>query len=257
MIVIADDFGLSEEVNAAIVEAFDRGLLTGASIIANMPAFEEACELAAEHGFQDRVGTHLNLTEGTPLTEPIKSYSRFSDGQGRFRYWRHADYAFRLNRAEWAAVRGELRAQIMRCRENGIPVSHLDSHNHVHNKRAIGRILISLALELEIPRVRLAHNCGSHTHLAARAYHTWFVNRSLRRMGLAGTRWYGGTEDYRHLERSGVPAESLKSFELSTHPGFENGVLVDWLAQPVRPLEDVLRELDPSGQPRRSARAAS
>ena len=69
MIVIADDFGLSEEVNAAIVEAFDRGLLTGASIIANMPAFEEACELAAEHGFQDRVGTHLNLTEGTPLTE--------------------------------------------------------------------------------------------------------------------------------------------------------------------------------------------
>lgn len=246
MIVVADDFGFSDEINAAIIEAFERGLITHASIIANTPAFAEACKLARERGLLGRLGTHLNLTEGIPLTDPMKACRRFCDDQGRFRYWRKDDHAFRISRDEHNAVTAELRAQILRCRMSGIQPTHLDSHNHVHNKRAIGKIAVSLALELDVPRVRLAHNCGAHASFANRLYKAWFVNRGLQRAGLAGTRWYGGTDDFLHLKQSGAPTESLESFELNTHPAYRNGVLVDWIVQPHRPLEDLLAEIVPS-----------
>jgi predicted glycoside hydrolase/deacetylase ChbG (UPF0249 family) len=239
LIIVADDFGLSDDVNAAIVEAFDRGLITHTSVIANLPAFERACELAHEHGLTAKIGVHLNLTEGETLTEPIRSCRRFCDDQGHFRLWRAADRAFRLHRAERDAVTGELRTQILRCGGRGIAVTHLDSHKHVHGKRAIGRIVISLARELGVPRVRLAHNCGTRIGFANRVYKAWLVNRGLRRAGLAGTRWYGTAEDYRHLMSSGVPPARLDSIEVNCHPIYRNGLLVD-LDHPDRPLENLL-----------------
>lgn len=203
-----------------------------------MPGFVDGCTLASERELLDRIGAHLVLTEGEPLTDPIRYCRRFCDERGRFRYWRAADHAFHLRRVERDAVSRELHAQISRCRERGLPIAHLDSHHHVHNKRAIGRIVISLARELRVPRVRLAHNCGPRIGFLNRAYKAWF-NADLRRAGLAGTRWYGSLEDFVHVRESGVPASLLDSFELNVHPVYRNGVLVD-LAHPERPLEELL-----------------
>jgi len=239
MIVVADDFGLEEEINAAIVEAFERGLITHTSMLANTPGFEAACELAQERGLTGRIGVHLNLTEARPLTEAIRSVSRFCDENGQFRNWRRESRAFRLPRPERDAVATEVRAQVLRCREGGIDVTHIDSHKHVHNKPAIGRIVASVASELGVPRVRLAHNCGARVGPANRLYKDLFVNRRLRRAGLAGTRWYGSFDDYRRLRDSGVAPERLDSFEANLHPVFRDGVLAD-LDHPDRPLEPPL-----------------
>lgn len=47
--VNADDFGLIGGVNRAVIEAHARGILTSATVMANMPAFDEAVRLAKEH----------------------------------------------------------------------------------------------------------------------------------------------------------------------------------------------------------------
>jgi predicted glycoside hydrolase/deacetylase ChbG (UPF0249 family) len=237
LIITADDFGISDDVNTAIVEALDCGYVTHASLMANMPAFEHACDLAREHGLVERVGVHLVLTQGDPLTTPIRSCGRFCDEQGQFRYWRSGDRALRLSRAESANVLGEVRAQVLRCRGCGLRAGHLDSHHHVHNKLGIAGIVIDLARELRVPRVRLAHNCGRHIGLANRIYKDW-INARLRNAGLAGTRWFGSPSDYLRLQASGVPARRLESFEVNTHPGFRDGVVVD--LQDGRPLEEFL-----------------
>jgi predicted glycoside hydrolase/deacetylase ChbG (UPF0249 family) len=62
IIANADDFGLNDEVNQAIVEAFEKHMISSATLMANMPGFEEACELAHRHGLLGRIGVHLNLT---------------------------------------------------------------------------------------------------------------------------------------------------------------------------------------------------
>ncbi len=72
LIVNADDFGYSHDVNMAIVEAFEKGYITNTTIMVNMPGFDEAVELSKKYGFFDKVGLHLNLFEGVPLTGGIK-----------------------------------------------------------------------------------------------------------------------------------------------------------------------------------------
>ncbi len=60
LIVNADDFGLSMGINAGIIEGFEKGILTSASIMVNAPAFEQAVELAHLHEALG-IGVHLNV----------------------------------------------------------------------------------------------------------------------------------------------------------------------------------------------------
>ena len=55
----ADDFGMSAEVNRAMVEAFHKGAISSATLITNMPGFAEACELAHRHRLLGKIGLHL------------------------------------------------------------------------------------------------------------------------------------------------------------------------------------------------------
>lgn len=225
MIVTADDLGLSAAVNGAIVEAFERGLITHASLMANMPSFDEACELIHERGLAGRIGVHLVLTAGVPLSEPLRRCRRFCDQDGDFFYWRGLDRMVHLSAYEQSLVMDEMREQALRARAAGLPVVHLDSHHHVHVKHALGPLARRLARELAIGRVRLAHNCGAAMSRSNRLYKHWY-NQRLRRDGLAGSRWLGGIDDYRRM-RDRLPAGELDRFEVVAHPTWHEGVLVD------------------------------
>src|SRR6201996_9739990 len=72
LIINADDFGLSSIVNRAILSGMEEGLVTSTSMMANMPGFEHGVGLARVHAkLAGRIGVHLNLTEGPPLTKPV------------------------------------------------------------------------------------------------------------------------------------------------------------------------------------------
>src|SRR6185369_5219302 len=63
LIVNADDFGVSEPVNEAIIRAFNEGVLTSASLMVTGVAFEQAVMLAKENpGLA--VGIHLVTVVG-------------------------------------------------------------------------------------------------------------------------------------------------------------------------------------------------
>src|SRR5258708_1899979 len=83
IIVHADDFGMSAEVNRAIVEAFENNVISSTTLMTNMPGFDEACELAHRHRLLGKIGLHLNLTSGYPFSSPIRQSPRFCDNVGR------------------------------------------------------------------------------------------------------------------------------------------------------------------------------
>ena len=84
VIINADDFGLNREENAVIVRAFRRGLISSATLMANMPAFAQACALIHSEGLHGRVGLHVNLTYGRPLGSAIASQRCFCNASGEF-----------------------------------------------------------------------------------------------------------------------------------------------------------------------------
>ena len=70
LIVNADDFGLTPGINRAIIEAHTRGIVTSATLMANMPAFYEAVQLAKVHPALG-IGLHFNITQGRPVAAPV------------------------------------------------------------------------------------------------------------------------------------------------------------------------------------------
>ncbi len=153
LIINADDFGLCEGVNKAIVEAHTNGVLTSTTIMTNMPAAQQAVELAKTLPTLG-VGVHLNLTDGTPvrrdaIVEPLLGPDdNFGLSPGRLSLLSIASSKIR------AAIEAELAAQIQWTIEKGLKPTHLDSHKHVHSFPAMFSIVCRLANRFEITAIR-------------------------------------------------------------------------------------------------------
>jgi hopanoid biosynthesis associated protein HpnK len=153
MIINADDFGLCEGVNKAVAEAHNNGVLTSATIMANMPGLDEAVEMAKKTP-RLGVGVHLNLTEGRPISSDRQVEALVGDG-GEFKYSAYtlaAKYFF--DRRLCKAIEIELAAQIEVVIGKGIKPTHLDSHKHFHCFGPIYKIVCSLAERFGIGAVR-------------------------------------------------------------------------------------------------------
>jgi chitin disaccharide deacetylase len=143
LIINADDFGFTRDVNAGIVHAHREGVLTSTTLMANGDAFEDAVRLARETPSLD-IGCHLVLIQGHALTTgqrfpdtPQEAIAGFLKPKGRFNVYQ------------------ELRTQIEKIIAAGIRPTHLDSHKHSHIFPTIFRVVVRLAQEFGIPYVRL------------------------------------------------------------------------------------------------------
>jgi chitin disaccharide deacetylase len=224
--VNADDFGLTPSVNRAIVQAFQSNLITSASIMANMPSFEEACALAVKNNLNGKIGVHLNLVEGLPITEGIKRLPRFCDEKGCF--LGKKSRVLTLTSREKDTVEQELDAQIRKSIETGIFPVHLDSHHCYHRAWPICSIVIKLARKYGIDSVRIERNCGPHRHPVHKLYHFLFNSR-LRILGLARSRFFGSVDDMFYDKD-----RSLEDIEIMVHPGLDsdNHIIDAWVTEP-------------------------
>lgn len=211
VIVNADDFGLNEHVNAVILRAFQSGLISSATVMANMPAFRGACALARQQpSVRGRVGLHFNLSHGQPLSEAILQEADFCNAVGGFAFGVSRKRLW-LSRRTRQAVEQELYAQWQRCLDLGLMPSHLDSHQHVHNIWPIGEILARFAAREGVP-VRLARNLGRNITPVKRVF-KGLLNRRLRHLAGGGADFVCTPQD---LRDGLAPRDGL--LEVITHP---------------------------------------
>jgi len=222
IVVSADDFGMSAEINRAIVTAFERDLISNTSIMANMAGFEDACALTERLRLHGRVGTHLNLSEGCPLTDTMRGIVRFCGSDGMRRRTKPILW---LGSEERAAVEHELEAQVRACLRRGLRPAHLNSHHHFHAEWPVGAIVARLAKRYGIESVRITRNCGPGMGVARRLYKAAY-NRRLRKFGLSTVDYFGSVDHVLPL----LPGLA-GTCEVSVHPGFDaHGVLIDRLS---------------------------
>ena len=215
-IVTGDDLGLNESVNRAIITSLLERYCTSASLMANMPGFDDAVALIGSHGLQDRIGVHLVLTEGQALSQAIRECPRLCDSKGAFLLTR-SRRVWRLTRSERRAVSEEFRQQIARCRSSGIRLTHADSHSHIHEEWGILPLVIEVCRRQAIPFLRLARNCGPTTGRCKTMYRT-LVNHRIASAGLAHTLYFGSWADYEYsLPHMSSHAENC-SIEIMVHP---------------------------------------
>lgn len=155
LIINADDFGLCEGVNKAVAKAHTDGVLTSTTIMANMPAADDAAQIARELPSLG-LGVHLNLTGGRALSSQ-PALRPLLNARGEFTASAAKVAFFTVTPIIRAAVKAELAAQIQWVIDKGLHPTHLDSHKHIHTVPHIFSIVCQLARRFEIPAIRFAY----------------------------------------------------------------------------------------------------
>jgi predicted glycoside hydrolase/deacetylase ChbG (UPF0249 family) len=133
LIVNADDLGRSPGINEGVVEAFERGIVTSASLMARWPAAAPAAKLAHERPALS-VGLHVDLAEWTL----------------RHGAWRPVYERVPVDDAGAVAKEVDSQLELFHALIGQEP-SHLDSHQHVHHSLVVGSILRDRAARLGVP----------------------------------------------------------------------------------------------------------
>lgn len=238
LIVNADDFGLRKEIDVGVAEAFDRGIVTSASLMPTGDSFEHAVALARERPALD-LGIHLALTERRALTASRRIPSLVDQAGWFAASWQH--FLRRYPRTRTGEIEAELRAQIERALSTGLPFSHMDSHQHLHMLPKVLPVVVGLASEYRIGAVRcprqvrscstgggLLHSTRRRTELVALRALCCLGARSLRGNGFLTA------DDFRGFAEAGRwKADSLGRTihglgtgltEVGCHPGADDSV---------------------------------
>lgn len=165
LIVNADDFGISRGVNRGIVEAHRNGLVTSASLMANLPSAEDALTRATTCPDLS-LGLHLTLTAGRPLSRP-DLVPTLVDSEGQFSLLGRLLARLSAGRVSQDEIRRELTAQVEWSLRRSVRPDHLDSHHHVHTHPVVAPIVIALAREHNVAWVRCPVERGVSPSLLA------------------------------------------------------------------------------------------
>ncbi|MCP5116113.1 MAG: hopanoid biosynthesis-associated protein HpnK [bacterium] len=131
LIVTADDFGLCVPVNEAVEQAHRDGVLTCASLMVTGSATEDAVARARRLPSL-KVGLHIVVVEGKPIL-PAESVPALVDNHGELeRNFSLAGLRFFFRPGARAQLEREIRAQFEAFRRTGLPLDHVNTHNHMH-----------------------------------------------------------------------------------------------------------------------------
>jgi len=258
LIVTADDFGASPEVNDAVERAHRDGILTAASLMVAGDAAADAVARARTLPTLG-VGLHIVLVEGRPVL-PADRIPALVDATGAFRTdMARAGVTIFTSPAARAQLAAEIEAQFAAFAATGLPLDHVNAHKHFHLHPTIAGAILRIGQRYGMraarapiePRRLLRQVDGTDTGPRVETVWARLVRARLRRAGMLvpdqvfGLAWSGAmtadrvrgilerlpdglTEIYTHPATSAYPGSA---------PGYdyrgELAALVDPLAKTI------------------------
>jgi predicted glycoside hydrolase/deacetylase ChbG (UPF0249 family) len=245
LIVNADDFGLTEGTNRAIIDAHRTGIVTSTSLLANGYAFDHAVSLAHENPSLG-VGVHLTLTEGPPLAG--RDLALHLDLNGHFPL-SNQPFARDLitGRLPRGAIHREFEGQIGKVIAAGITPTHVDGHKYIHLLPGIAGIVADLGRQHGIAVMRVPHRIADLPSARVRAGRVpgmliliamgTLAYRAARRNRLRMSDRVIGFVDTGHLDHAAIWRLLLSrtpysgTTELLCHPAYRSLQLENLLAR--------------------------
>jgi len=192
VIFSADDFGLSEAVNAAVEHAYRDGVLNAASLMVAAPAAADAVRRARVlPGL--RVGLHLVVIEGQ-ATLPPGAIPDLVDASGWFPSDQVAlGFKYFLHPRARRQLAAEIRAQFAAFAATGLTLDHANAHKHMHLHPTVGALLLRIGRDFGLRSVRVPsepadvlRRCGTRPGWGGRALYHWtrLLRHQVRTAGM-------------------------------------------------------------------------
>lgn len=229
LIVNADDFGLCKEIQDGIIKSFSDGIVTSTSVVVNGRAFKDGIQFLKDSGID--VGIHLTFTGGEkPIVGIIQG---LVDDRGYFlKSYKSVIQRILLGNVDYIALENELSAQIKILLDNGIFISHIDSHQHLHMLPYVRDIIIKLAKHFKIKWIRTPYVNKPRITMAVMNMLSYSLKKRLKKQGIKHTDMFKG------FEYGGNINEAILSFllcnikhgitELMVHPGYDASLSYNW-----------------------------
>ena len=262
LIVTADDFGLSTQVNEAVELGHRDGILSAASLMVGAPAREDAVRRARELP-ELGVGLHVTLLDGRPVLPP-SDIPGLVGPNGRFftdpiRFGMALYFSPELRRQ----ARAEIEAQFQRFRETGLELDHINGHKHFHLHPVVLETILRLAPGFGSPPIRVpfepfapsfgANRDRAPERLTSACFYflqTRRLARKLKRAGIASNDYIFGLNDSGVMtkERMLKLIEHLPSgvTEFYCHPATSRWEGADNLSADYRPVEEFRALVSPA-----------
>jgi chitin disaccharide deacetylase len=236
LVITADDFGLSVEVNEAVERAHREGILTATSLMVAAPA---AADAVARARCMPRlgVGLHVTLSDTVPLLAPALLPALVG---GDDRLPRElAAYGARLffSGAARRQLAAEIAAQFEAFRATGLALDHVDAHQHFHLHPTVAGAVIMQARKHGARVVRVPREPAAvlsavearrfNLEAALIAPFALMLGLRVRRAGMRapdqvfGLRWSGAMRRDRLLGLLAHLPPGLS--EIYTHPATKDG----------------------------------
>ena len=154
LVITADDFGASIEVNAAVEMAHLEGVLTAASLMVAAPGAEDAARRAKAMPTLG-VGLHVVLVEGRPAL-PASQVPALVDASGHFRTdMVAAGINLFFNPIARRQLEAEITAQFEAFARTGLPLDHVNAHKHFHLHPTIAGLILKIGRRFGMRSARL------------------------------------------------------------------------------------------------------
>ena len=185
----ADDFGLTDAVNAGIERAHQDGVLQAASLMMAAGSAIDAVRIARANPSL-RVGLHLVVIEG-PAVLPPAQIPDLVDAAGQFpsdQLRLGLNYFFRPNVRR--QLRAEIRAQFEAFAATGLTLDHANAHKHMHLHPTVGAMMLEVGRDFGLRRIRIPaeppailERCGARPSWSDKLLYRWTA--LLRRQAIA------------------------------------------------------------------------
>jgi predicted glycoside hydrolase/deacetylase ChbG (UPF0249 family) len=226
LIVTADDYGLTQGISLGILEAHRRGIVTSTSVLALGPAFDRSAPRLRDAG-ELGVGVHLAAVGEDPPLLSGREIPTLLDRRGRLApTWRSFVRRAAAGRVDPDDLLREFDAQAERVAGIGVPLTHVDAHQHLHLWPPVRDVVIQIAQRRGIPALRVPRSRARTP--VGRAVNR-LAGRLAQRAAAAGLCFPGS---FAGLDESGristslldhllgrLAAEGPSSAELCCHPG--------------------------------------
>ncbi len=238
IIINADDFGKNAITNSAIVEAFNKGLITNTTIMTNMEAYDDAVLLAKKNCFFDKVGLHLNIFEGSPLIKNvgddpffIRNGKLVNNGLLRKNFINK----FIVPKKTKIAIRNELNEQIIKYINEGFTELHMDSHGHSHTLMPVYKEILKTSHGQKFKSIRLSLNfMEKRKSLLINIYKKIYNNKISKKF--ITTNYFTSATEFIKIAQKKYNNFSKKvefgrldccTCEIMVHPSYQNDKLIN------------------------------
>ena len=217
IIVNADDFGINEVATTEIERMCELGAISSTTVMANGACLSEVKRFALLHP-EVSFGVHLCLSEFGSITRSKGLYKAgLTDEKGDFVH----KAIFRLKNLEDGevrkAIKDELNAQIDIVSGLGFPVSHADSHHHVHTIYPLREVFAVVLKDRGIKKLRIE---GDFRTLRMKAHvRLWMKQRNLNKYYKNFFTTTDAFYAYSEYLKYGVRMDNEEIVELMCHPG--------------------------------------